>query len=559
MAQLRSSWHRPLLLGLISTLLTSLPVKAAERIFITFSPYHRSIRIASLERFAKEGVVDGNLQFYFNVVGVTEAEKKEYRNLLNTQAKIDPIQMSRFLNTEIGEAFLTQIGNLVTIPGGRNGKYALRGALISASLDPKGLTAINFLRQLPTDVQLQGERILERAKLVQALIEATEKFIGTMATLSSAEAKTEPPVNFSQLPDPRQPGPYGVAPKEVWQLHDASRDRHFYVDVFKPQRWKAGQTPVVIFSHGLASRPEDFDSLGEHLASYGFVVALPQHPGSDYQQAQDLFNGLSRQVFERDEFIDRPKDISFVIDELERRNAGEFGGRLNLTSVGVGGHSFGGYGAMAVAGAEIDWQNLNRECHPNNAFPNTALLLQCRALQLPQKNYDFRDPRVQAVAAVNPVNNAIFGRTGLGKVKVPIIIAGGSYDPATPFVLEQVRSFPWLGSETKYFALADGQAHVDFSQLDAGLSNLVDSMGDLTLPSPDLLHSYRNGIMVPFFEFFTAGDKSYEPFMKSSSSYGQYLSTGQDFKLYIVSGTSALALQQELIDFASARGIQAPQ
>jgi predicted dienelactone hydrolase len=100
---------------------------------------------------------------------------------------------------------------------------------------------------------------------------------------------------------------------------------------------------------------------------------------------------------------------------------------------------------------------------------------------------------------------------------------------------------------------------VDFSQLDAGLSNLIDSMGDLTLPSPDLLHSYRNGIMVPFFEVFTAGDKSYEPFMKSSSSYGQYLSTGQDFKLYIVSGTSAPTLQQELIDFASARGIQAPQ
>jgi hypothetical protein len=29
--------------------------------------------------------------------------------------------------------------------------------------------------------------------------------------------------------------------------------------------------------------------------------------------------------------------------------------------------------------------------------------------------------------------------------------------------------------------------------------------------------------------------------------------------LYIVSGTSAPTLQQELIDFASARGIQAPQ
>ena len=36
-----------------------------------------------------------------------------------------------------------------------------------------------------------------------------------------------------------------------------------------------------MFSHGLASRPEDYAAGLKHLASYGYVVAAPQHPGSD--------------------------------------------------------------------------------------------------------------------------------------------------------------------------------------------------------------------------------------------------------------------------------------
>ncbi len=549
----------PLVLAGMSTFLTHLPVKAAERIFLTYGPIKQSIRVESLERFATEGIVDPNLRFYFNLMGVTPQQQQELRTLLTKRAEINPVHLSRFLNSDIGEDILSRFGRLVTIPGGRNGMYALRGALISAALDKNGLTAMNFMQQLPTNMQLQGELILNRANLIAVVADATEQFVGTIDRLSQAEAKTEPAVNFSQLPDPRQLGPYGVAPKEVWQLVDSSRDRRFYVDVFKPQRWRAGQTPVVVMSHGLGSRPEDFSSVGEQLASYGFVVALPQHPGSDFQQAQDLLNGLSRQVFKTSEFIDRPKDISFVLDELERRNAQEFGNRLNLKSVGVAGHSFGGYGALAVGGAEINWRYLESECDPDHGFPNTSLLLQCRALDLPRTPLKFRDPRVTALVAINPVNSAIFGRSGLEKVKIPVMIGGGSYDPATPFVLEQVRSFPWLGSQQKYFALAEGQAHVDFSQLDAGATAMVKSLGDFTLPSPDLLHSYRNGLIVPFLQVYVANDQSYQPFLTSIAQYSQYLSQGQQFKLFVISEASVPPLVQALEDFARLHNLQIPQ
>lgn len=550
----RYPWFRPLVLAVASALIAALPVKAAERIFFTYPPVHVSIRTASIERFANEGVVDANLRFYFDLLGITAQQKVELREALNKRVEIDPIQLSRFFNTSMGERILERIGSLITIQGGRNGVHAIRGALISAALDPGGLTAINFLKKLPTNMQIQGELVLDRVRVTKIIVDATQEFIVRMAKLSAQEAATQTPEDFAKLIDPRQPGPYGVQPKLRWQLEDKSRNRRFYADIYQPQRQRAGKTPVVVFSHGLASRPEDFATLGEHLASYGYLVIMPQHPGSDVQQAQALLSGLSREVFYKNEFLDRPKDISYVLDELERRNQREFSGRLDLTSVGSIGHSFGGTTALLVAGAEIDWQNLKRECGLGN-YPNTSLFLQCQALDLPQDKYAFRDERITSVFTLNPVTSALFGREGLAKVKIPVVLLAGSFDPAAPAVLEQMRTFPWLGSADKYLVLSDGQAHIDFSQLDAGISDLLGSMGDLTLPSPDLLNTYRDGLLVPFFEVYLSKNPEFKPFIESYSSYAQHLSQGQEFKIYLISGKSSQALVDEIQQFRASRGL----
>ncbi|XTZ20130.1 MAG: hypothetical protein ACQZ3M_00985 [cyanobacterium endosymbiont of Rhopalodia fuxianensis] len=73
---------------------------------------------------------------------------------------------------------------------------------------------------------------------------------------------------------------------------------------------------------------------------------------------------------------------------------------------------------------------------------NTALLLQCRALKLKRKDDNFRDQRIQAVYAINPVNASIFGEQGLNNIIIPTFIGAGNYDPATPFAFEQARLFP---------------------------------------------------------------------------------------------------------------------
>lgn len=554
-----SSWFRWLIpfTGAIATSLSlCLPLKAAETIYFIYPPLRLSLRVSSLETFAKDGTVNKNLEFYLGLPGLSEEEITAFREALNKRAEVDPVLLSRLFNTEIGEEILTFFGQVTNVQGGRNGKYIIRGALVQAAFDQEeGLTLLNFFKKLSVNIDINLSKAQQMARFVDLAVEGTNYATEEIIKLSEQETAAAAAVDFSQRPDLRQSGPFEVA-KQRWTLTDASRQRTFYVEVHKPKRWRSGKTPVVIISHGLSSKPEDFAGRAEHLASYGYVVAAPQHIGSDSQWTQDLLAGYNREVFDRNDFIERPLDISYVIDELERRNQREFEGRLDLANVGVLGHSFGGYTALAVAGATPDFDYLERICDPylkKVQTLNTALLLQCRALNLERKAYNFRDKRVKAVIGANPVNRAIFGPQGLGKIEIPTAIGAGNYDPATPFIFEQVRSFPWLKTPDKYLLMLEGQAHVDFSQLDAGITDLIDSVDELTLPSPDLLADYINAAGLAFFEVHIANNPDYRIYLQPA--YFNYLSQGEEFKAYMITGASSDELTEVIERFRNREGI----
>ncbi len=547
-------WLQSLTLGIVTVVATAMPIKAAEKIYFIYPPISQSLRVSSLEAFAEDGTINKDLSLYLDLAGVDDQEKAKFREALLKRAELDPIIVSRFFKTEIGEDILKRIGSIINIQGGSNGKYALRGAMVLAALDDEGLSLLNFLRQLPTNIQIDLTKALKLEQLTEKVVKATKLFSEEeIPQLSAMEVADAPTIDFADLPDLRQPGTYGVE-KQTLNLTDDSRQRTFYVDVYRPQQWREGKTPVVVISHGLGSQPEDFAQRAQHLASYGYVVALPQHIGSDYQQQLALIKGYSRQVFLTDEFINRPLDVSYVIDELERRNAREFDGRLALDSVGVFGHSFGGYTALAIAGATFDFDHLERECAIGRGRLNTALLLQCRALDLERKTYNFRDERVIAVLAHNPVNRSIFGPEGLSQIQIPVLLGSGSYDPATPFVFEQLGSFTWLNVPDKYLVLEEGQTHVDISQLDAGASEMIDSFAKVTLPETQLLDDYSNATMLAFSEVHIANNADYRPYLQSS--YLAYLSQEQEFKSYLISNASSEKLSQAIEQFKRDNDIQ---
>lgn len=519
---------------------------SADNIFFVYSPLIASLRVESLEQFAKDGTVNQNLGFHLNLAGVDEQQKTEFRKALTTPVKIDPVLLSRILNTDEAQRLLNYFGSVINIRGGRNGKLVLRGALIKAAMAKEGLTLLNVIQNLAVDIQINIPRILQYTKQINLVIEASNLFVEEVERLGQKEAELVKPVNFSQLPDIRQKGSFTVTNSRL-NLTDSARNRQLYVDIFQPTSLTGNDVPVVIFSHGLSSRPEDFSRWATHLASYGYVVVLPQHPGSDTKQTQDFLAGFSREIFRLNEFIDRPLDITFVLNELTRLNNSQFGGKLNLNSVGVAGHSFGSYTALAVAGAKINFSQLEKSCNLEIGNLNAALLLQCRALQLPRQDYNFRDERVKAVLTVNPVNASIFGIDGLKAIDVPIFVAAGSLDPATPFVFEQARTFPFLTNPNVYLQLQEGQAHVDFSQLDAGITDLVKTVGNLTLPSPYLLDEYTNSMMLAFFQVHLRNKKDYKVFLQSN--YAQFLSEGQEFKTFLITSTFLPELRDRFAQF----------
>ncbi|MGK7914509.1 MAG: alpha/beta hydrolase family protein [Prochloraceae cyanobacterium] len=221
--------------------------------------------------------------------------------------------------------------------------------------------------------------------------------------------------------------------------------------------------------------------------------------------------------------------------------------------MGVIGHSFGGFTALAMAGAQINFEQLEQDCDKIIWDPNLSLLLQCRALNLPHQTYDFRDRRVKAVMVLNPVTSSIFGVKGLSKIQIPIFIGAGELDPATPAAIEQIRPFTFLTTSDRYLALLKGQAHVDISQLDAGATEAIESLPKLELLEPELFHKYGKAISTAFLEYYIANNPDYLPYLQSS--YAQYLSE-EPFPFYLIGDSSVEALEQAIEDFIAQEGFE---
>ncbi len=521
MLNLLKNWQTFLFTS-ISFLCFCLPSIAAEKIKIIYGPLNLTLEVDSLEKFAQEGIVDRELEFYLNAAGLKDEQKEALRETLSTKYPIDGVRLSTFLNTPTGEMLLEKMGTLISVPGGRNGKYILRGGLVKAALENEdGLTVLNFLQSVATDIQLNTSEIEEILDYQKRLSLATESLTKDADRLSSQEIAKQN-LDYTKIKDIREKGEYGFKPLEVLQLRDQKRQRNFAVDIYQPQRWKQGKTPVVIVSHGLGSNPDEFATLGKQLASYGFLVAIPQHIGSDGKKLAEIINGYTRELYDLEEFINRPLDISYVLDELEKRNKTEFNNRLNLDNVGVLGHSFGGYTALALAGATWDFEHIKTYCDRRVWEANLSMLLQCRTLDLPDREYNFHDERVGAIGVMNPVNSVIFGSQGLSKVKIPIVIGAGTNDPATPAIIEQIRTFAWVSSEDKYLFVIEGQAHFLISpDSNSQINNLLNLLVDFQDTEENIFTTYGNTQATAFLQYYIAQEESFQPYLQPG--YWQYI------------------------------------
>ncbi|HEY9734668.1 MAG TPA: alpha/beta hydrolase, partial [Trichocoleus sp.] len=274
--------------GLLSALAIASPGQAADKIFFKRGSLVRSLPIRSLETFVADGTVDDELAFYFQITGADTAAQESFRQALQQAPPVDPNLVSQVLYSGIGEDLLTQFGELVQSRAGLNGGLALRSALVTASNSPEGLSLLNVLRALPTDMQIDLEAVGELRQTVEGILQTTTDSVATLGQTAGTEAARESPVDYATLPDLTRSGPYGVVRRRITVTRTtrgdlAEGDRTFYVDLYQPQGRQSSLVPVLIFSHGLSAAPEGYRGRLQHLASHGFLVAAPQHLGSDAQ------------------------------------------------------------------------------------------------------------------------------------------------------------------------------------------------------------------------------------------------------------------------------------
>ncbi len=224
--------------------------------------------------------------------------------------------------------------------------------------------------------------------------------------------------------------------------------------------------PLVVFSHGFALSPIVYTTLVEHYASHGYVVLAPEH--------NERFDGSLTGFWE--ELIDRPVDIRRTIDLAEQLTASgaPLAGLIDTDDVAVVGHSYGGYTALAAAGARFDLAAYADRCGALAA--DDPLSFFCAPLanasdmaaraglaEVPAGLWPSAgDPRV--TAAISLAGDAYpFDEQGLAALEAPVMAMGGTVDDGTPYEWGTKLTYDHAGSEHKTLLSFPGAGHFLFA------------------------------------------------------------------------------------------------
>ncbi|PSF35716.1 dienelactone hydrolase [Aphanothece hegewaldii CCALA 016] len=510
--------------GILTNILTNIPVYAANKVDLIYGPFNFPVSVQSLETFAKEGKVKPDVAFFIN--RLTPQQKKQLSAFLDTPYPISSIMLSRLSHTYSGHRVLSFVGEVIQLPGGRSGYYGIRAAIVQAAADSKGLTVLNVLQKFPTDVQIDVRKGKERIQEAKNLALSTSVFVKQLSLMSATNNNVKPIIDSSKQPsfihsqatqtafyspsyqlDLRQLGQLHTV-KQTQTFFDSKRNRKIIVDLYLPKTTQS-QLPVIIISNGLGARRDRFEQLAHHLTSHGFAVVIPDHPRSNAQRQKDFYEGYYKESFDATEYIDRPLDITFVLDELEKLSSNQ----LNLKQIGIFGYSFGGTTALALAGATINFNQLDQDCSEDKSIINISIVHQCRALELPRKTYLLKDNRIKAAYVFVPFGKSLYGKAGISQIDIPIFWQATDEDLITPLLIEQTPAFSWLTTPDKYFSLAEKLPHTRI-----GLS-IMNQLIARKLPVDKLLQltqTYLSALNLAFFKVYIAQDEQYRPYLQQS-------------------------------------------
>jgi len=282
-------------------------------------------------------------------------------------------------------------------------------------------TVLGFLRELPGEqASIDLSRVADAAKRLKANLEQ-----GVALVAAGPSASVDPDLKVPLT---------GRWTREVLMLPVPHRSESLRLISLLPAQPNGR---LVVISHGLWDEPDSFEGWGEVLAEHGYTVLLPEHSGSNYRQQQRMLAG-DRPPPGPEELRRRPLDVRALLDavEQERLLAGQ---SLDITSVGVVGHSWGATTTLQLAGAVPTDRKLNARCADlKDPEHNISWVLQCSWLSGIQQAA-VADSRVTAVVAVSPPLRLLFEPRRSHQLNAKVLLVSGSRDWVVPSGPEAIR------------------------------------------------------------------------------------------------------------------------
>ncbi|MGB3767386.1 MAG: alpha/beta fold hydrolase, partial [Phormidesmis sp.] len=505
-------------LGLGIVALSAAPGLASDRIVLKVGPLRQSIELRDLESFARTGEVPNSLRLYSGILS-PDVQRSLYQKL-----DLDPKMSDRIIEDVLDSAngellldALTRIAPNMTLS-------QLQGAIRLAATQADGLNVIGVLQAIPQET-------LE-VDLTAAIGLISQLNFSTLESRSLSSVLDQELNVALAVPPKSDFDPAAAGAEQTYQrsmtMFDEDRQRDIPVEIYWSQN---PQGPLVVLSHGFGADRFFLNYVAEHLSSHGITVVSLEHPGSNLQALEglpldpDIIESPSR-LLPATEFLDRPRDVSFVLNQLEQLNEqSDFRGLFNTEDVTIIGHSLGGYTGLALAGAKLDLRSLQTFCDTIQPLAvSPADWLQCAAVDLPEQQADLSDDRIKQVMALNPLVGQLFGETGLSEVKVPTLLMTATKDGVTPTLDQQLEPFTQLAGP-KYLLAVIGGTHLsagDPGNVNPALTQLP-FMAELDVQQTSELRRALRGLSLSFVEQRMPEAEAYKPFL--SAGYVQSFST----------------------------------
>lgn len=429
----RSGRFRPLAgLGLIAALLAPGPARALETIQLKLPMLEDTFTIKVSELRDPQALMRGTSDLAELNRATDGRIGRQLSELLDSAL---PLQVRAVIRNAVGSALLDQVLLLIAALGEVDGvqqqpsesSAELEQALEQAAAKNNGnVTLADVLAVIPGQTAT-----VDLNRFLRALRRLKDQQQEATPLLAAV-----PPAGID--PAQAQPGP-ATPQRRTLNLPVAHRSTVLPVVVIEPKGQANGRLAVV--SHGLWDNPESFEGWANHLASHGYTVVLPHHPGSDSTQQQAMLSGKAPPPGPAELEL-RPKDVSAAIDAAA---SGRLGLRqpVNTSNVMVAGHSWGATTVLQLAGAVPSAVELRQHCSDvRDPARNLSWVLQCSFLESADRS-GLADPRVKTAVAVSPPMRLLFAPGAAAGMNAQVLLVSGSRDwvvPVGPEAIEPVRN-----------------------------------------------------------------------------------------------------------------------